>query len=62
MPPSNPFFTTEAEYQHAFESVFSLNGVLLFGSMTAYLCAQLTDNYLYHFWKRRHEGQAPVAA
>jgi uncharacterized integral membrane protein (TIGR00697 family) len=51
------FYGTEAEYQHAFESVFSLNGVLLFGSMLAYLCAQLTDNWLYHFWKNLTNGK-----
>ena len=44
-------------YQHAFESVFSLQGILLFGSMLAYLCAQLTDNFLYHFWKRVTKGR-----
>ena len=57
VPPSEPFFDSAAGYQHAFESVFSLNGILLFGSMTAYLCAQLTDNYLYHFWKRVTKGK-----
>jgi len=44
-------------YQHAFESVFALQGVLLFGSMLAYMVAQLTDNYLYHFWKRLTKGK-----
>lgn len=44
-------------YQHAFHSVFALNGILLFGSMLAYLCAQLTDNYLFHFWKRLTNGR-----
>jgi len=44
-------------YQHAFHSVFALNGVLLVGSMLAYLCAQLTDNYLFHFWKRLTGGK-----
>lgn len=44
-------------YQHAFHSVFALNGILLVGSMLAYLCAQLTDNYLFHFWKRLTGGR-----
>ncbi len=44
-------------YQHAWESVFSLNGILLFGSMLAYACAQLTDNWLYHFWKDLTKGK-----
>ncbi|MBX2801682.1 MAG: queuosine precursor transporter [Myxococcales bacterium] len=56
--PAEAAFYPEVEgYQHAFESVFSLNGVLLFGSMLAYLCAQLTDNYLFHFWKRLTNGR-----
>ena len=44
-------------YQHAFHSVFALNGILLVGSMLAYLCAQLCDNYLFHFWKRLTKGK-----
>jgi len=44
-------------YQHAFESVFALNGLLLFGSMLAYLVAQLIDVRLYHFWKRVTKGR-----
>jgi uncharacterized integral membrane protein (TIGR00697 family) len=57
VPGEAAFYGSETEYQHAFESVFSLNGVLLFGSMCAYLCAQLTDNYLFHFWKRLTNGK-----
>ena len=57
VPPANPFYPTVEEYQHAFSSVFSLNGILLFGSMLAYLCAQLTDNFLYHFFKRLTNGR-----
>lgn len=57
VPPVDPFFDTPEQYQHAFESVFALNGILLFGSMLAYLCAQLVDNYLYHFWKRVTKGK-----
>ncbi len=57
VPPEAPFYDSPEGYQHAFRSVFSLNGVLLMGSMLAYLCAQLTDNYLYHFWKRVTDGK-----
>lgn len=57
VPPVEPFYPDADGYQHAFRSVFALNGVLLFGSMLAYLCAQLTDNYLYHFWKRLTKGK-----
>lgn len=57
VPATDAFYTEPAGYQHAFESVFALNGVLLFGSMLAYLCAQLTDNYLFHFWKRVTDGK-----
>ena len=57
VPSSSPYYSTPAGYQHAFESVFALNGVLLFGSMSAYLAAQLTDNWLYHFWKQRTQGR-----
>jgi len=42
--PNNPFgFETVNEYQNAFNSVFSVNGKLLFGSMLAYMVAQLLD-------------------
>ena len=57
VPAVDPFYADEASYQHAFRSVFSLNGILLFGSMLAYLCAQLTDNWLYHFIKRMTGGR-----
>ena len=57
VPQTDAFYPEAAGYQHAFESVFSLNGVLLFGSMLAYLCAQLTDNWLFHFWKRVTRGK-----
>ncbi|MBW1879344.1 MAG: queuosine precursor transporter [Deltaproteobacteria bacterium] len=51
------YYQLADDQQHAFESVFALSGVLLFGSMTAYLCAQLTDNFLFHFWKRVTKGR-----
>ena len=57
VPGEDAFYGTEGEYQSAFESVFSLQGILLFGSMSAYLCAQLCDNWLYHFWKRLTKGK-----
>ena len=57
VPATDPAYVTEAGYQRAFESVFSLNGLLLFGSMLAYAAAQLTDNWLYHFFKRLTKGR-----
>ena len=56
--PENPFgFSTASEYQNAFNSVFSVNGKLLFGSMLAYMVAQLLDVKLYHFWRRITKGK-----
>jgi uncharacterized integral membrane protein (TIGR00697 family) len=52
-----PFYDSVEGYQTAFESVFALQGVLLFGSMLAYLVAQLTDNWLYHRLKRFTGGR-----
>jgi hypothetical protein len=58
VPPGDAaFYPTLGEYQKAFESVFSLNGVLLIGSMLAYAAAQFTDNWLFHFWKRLTRGR-----
>ena len=57
VPAEGAFYGTADAYQHAFRSVFSLNGLLLFGSMLAYAVAQLTDNYLYHFYKRLTHGR-----
>jgi len=54
----NPSIGSAIEgYQHAFETVFSLQGILLFGSMSAYLCAQLLDVRLYHFWRSITKGK-----
>jgi uncharacterized integral membrane protein (TIGR00697 family) len=50
-------FGTVAEMQRAFESVFTLPGILIFGSMTAYLVAQLMDVRLFHFWKELTKGR-----
>lgn len=57
VPSEGAFYATAGEYQMAYKSVFALNGVLLVGSMLAYLCAQLVDNYLYHFWKNLTKGK-----
>lgn len=57
VPPSGAYFEDVEGYQRAFQSVFALNGLLLFGSMLAYLVAQLIDNRLYHFWKRLTQGK-----
>jgi uncharacterized integral membrane protein (TIGR00697 family) len=57
VPIEGAFYDSADGYQHAFESVFSLSGVLLFGSMLAYAVAQLTDNWLYHFYKRLTRGR-----
>ncbi|MEX2449326.1 MAG: queuosine precursor transporter [Rhodospirillales bacterium] len=56
-PSGNPDYNTVTEMQKAFESVFTLPGVLVFGSMTAYLAAQLLDVRLFHFWKRVTQGR-----
>ncbi len=56
-PASNPIFATVADMQSAFESVFTLPGILIFASMTAYLVAQLMDVRLFHFWKRLTRGK-----
>lgn len=43
--------------QQAFEIIFAMGPRLMVGSMTAYVVAQLTDNYLYHFWRRVTKGK-----
>ena len=56
--PNNPFgFETTSDYQNAFNSVFSVNSKLLFGSMLAYMVAQLLDVKLYHMWRRITKGK-----
>jgi hypothetical protein len=52
-----PFYPEAGGFQHAFRASFSVQGILLFGSMLAYVCAQLTDNWLYHFWKDLTKGR-----
>ncbi len=56
-PSGNPDYATVEEMQRAFESVFTLPGILIFGSMTAYLAAQLLDVKLFHFWKQVTRGR-----
>lgn len=56
-PAGNPNFETVAAMQAAFDSVFTLPGVLIFASMSAYLVAQLMDVRLFHFWKRVTHGR-----
>ena len=56
-PSGNPHYGSVAEMQQAFESVFTLPGILILGSMTAYLVAQLMDVKLFHFWKELTHGR-----
>lgn len=46
-----------AAAQAAYAFTFEAPGVLLFASMTAYLVAQLLDNYMFHFWRRVTGGR-----
>ncbi len=57
VPMEGAFYPSHTEYQTAFESVFSLGPLLVFGSMSAYLCAQLCDNFLFHYFKRLTGGK-----
>lgn len=51
--PENPFgYTTANEYQTAFDSVFSINGKILLGSMIAYLISQFIDAHLFQFIRK----------
>lgn len=56
-PTGNPHFGTVEAMQQAYDSVFTLPGILLFASMSAYLVAQLMDVRLFHFWKRVTHGR-----
>ena len=40
-----------------FKKVFGNSWRIIFASMTAYLCAQLIDVRIYHFWKERTVGK-----
>ncbi len=56
--PENPYnYQSPEAYQTAFESVFSVNGKLLLGSMLAYLVAQSIDVRLYHFFRKLTKGK-----
>ena len=48
---------TSAAAQTAFTFTFDAPGLLLFASMLAYLAAQLTDNFMFHFWRRVTGGR-----
>lgn len=56
-PTGNPNYETVEAMQTAFDSVFTLPGILIFASMSAYLVAQLMDVRLFHFWKRVTHGR-----
>jgi hypothetical protein len=40
-----------------FNKVFGNSWRIIFASMTAYLCAQLIDVRIYHFWKKKTAGK-----
>ncbi len=61
----NPYdYADVAAYQKAYEAVFSVNHVMIFGSLTAYLFGQLVDVWLFdrirrvtgsrHLWLRNN--------
>ena len=55
--PGNPYgYQSTEEFQTAYESVFSINGKLLFGSMAAYLVAQLLDVTIFDTLRRWTKG------
>lgn len=49
--------TPNADFQNAYETVFSSTFRLIFGSMLAYTIAQLNDNFLFHFIRRLTKGK-----
>jgi uncharacterized integral membrane protein (TIGR00697 family) len=56
-PMGNPNFATVLEMQTAYDSVFTLPGILILASMSAYLVAQLMDVRMFHYWKRLTDGR-----
>lgn len=64
LPPS-PFWVSTiatdlgdgAAMQNAWLGSFGVGWWLVTGSMCAYMVAQLTDNYLFHFWRRVTNGK-----
>jgi queuosine precursor transporter len=57
VPGQGAYYDDVAGYQTAFEASFSMSGILVFGSMSAYAVAQLADNRIYHWIKRRTDGK-----
>ena len=51
--PAASFYALEQDYRNIFGPVWRL----LFGSMAAYLLAQMIDVQLFHFWKRLTHGR-----
>lgn len=51
--PAAPFYALDADYRNIFGPVWRL----LFGSMAAYLLAQMIDVQLFHFWRRLTRGR-----
>jgi len=50
-------YNTVQEMQNAYESVFTLPGILIVASMTAYLVAQVVDVKIFHFLKSITSGK-----
>tara|TARA_Y100000816_G_scaffold208861_1_gene154684 strand:- start:937 stop:1626 length:690 start_codon:yes stop_codon:yes gene_type:complete len=50
-------YNTVQEMQNAYESVFTLPGILIVASMTAYLVAQVVDVKIFHLLKRTTSGK-----
>ena len=51
--PSSSVYALDKEYRNIFGPIWRL----LFGSMAAYLLAQMIDVQLFHFWKRLTKGR-----
>jgi uncharacterized integral membrane protein (TIGR00697 family) len=51
--PAASFYALDQDYRNIFGPVWRL----LFGSMAAYLLAQMIDVQLFHFWKRLTKGK-----
>ncbi len=56
-PGSGAVSASSSAAQAAYAFTFDAPGMLLLASMTAYLCAQLVDNRLFHFWRRLSKGK-----
>ena len=53
----NEDYSADVPYDYAFYQMRALAFGAVFASMIAYLIAQLTDVYLFHFWKRLTRGR-----